>query len=304
MSATYERDERDMRYPGDEEKGPVRKHKRSVLGWVIGLIALAAAAAGAWFYFQPHVASSVPTQAAAPPPPGAEAPAAPQNSASLVAPAAEPQAKFPIEQAQPSSAENAAPDVLHSDPAARDALTQLIGVQRMAQLFLADDIVRRFVATVDNLPHEKAAANMRPTKPLSGAFKTSGSGDSLSLSPDNSARYTAWVQMAESLNTRALVAAYVRLYPLFQEAYKALGYPKAYFNDRLIEAIDNALAAPNIAAPIALTQPRVMFEFADTKLESLSAGQKIMLRMGSQNAARVKAKLAEVRAALTSKGLR
>jgi Protein of unknown function (DUF3014) len=112
------------------------------------------------------------------------------------------------------------------------------------------------------------------------------------------------VQLLESVNTSALVATYVRLYPLFQEAYKEQGYPKRYFNDRLIEAIDNALGAPNISTPIALTQPRVMHQFADAKLESLSAGQKIMLRMGSANEARVKAKLNEVRAALVGKGLR
>jgi Protein of unknown function (DUF3014) len=47
-----------------------------------------------------------------------------------------------------------------------------------------------------------------------------------------------------------------------------------------------------------------MYQFADAKLESLSAGQKIMLRMGSANQARVKAKLNEVRAALIGKGLR
>ena len=39
-----------------------------------------------------------------------------------------------------------------------------------------------------------------------------------------------------------------------------------------------------------------MYQFADPKLEDLSAGQKLMLRMGPANAAIIKAKLHELRA--------
>ena len=67
------------------------------------------------------------------------------------------------------------------------------------------------------------------------------------------------------------------------------------FNDRLVEAIDDLLAAPAVTGPLKLTQPKVLYEFADARLEQRSAGQKIMLRMGSDNAARVKAKLAQFR---------
>jgi hypothetical protein len=40
--------------------------------------------------------------------------------------------------------------------------------------------------------------------------------------------------------------------------------------------------------------------FADPKLESLSAGQKIILRMGRENREKLKSKLREIRQALTS----
>jgi hypothetical protein len=48
-------------------------------------------------------------------------------------------------------------------------------------------------------------------------------------------------------------------------------------------------------APIKLTQPKILYEYADPELERRSAGQKIMMRMGSDNAARVKAKLSQFR---------
>ena len=64
-------------------------------------------------------------------------------------------------------------------------------------------------------------------------------------------------------------------------------------------ALDNLLDAPDINEPIKLVQPKVMYEFADPVLEARSAGQKIMIRMGSENAAKVKAKLREIRHEVT-----
>ena len=52
--------------------------------------------------------------------------------------------------------------------------------------------------------------------------------------------------------------------------------------------------------PIALVQPGVQYQYADPKLEQLSAGQKAMIRMGSANAAVVKEKLRALRAALVA----
>ena len=70
-----------------------------------------------------------------------------------------------------------------------------------------------------------------------------------------------------------LVAAYVHFYPIFQEEYRALGYPYGAFNDRVIDAIDDLIVAPEVAGPVRLVQPRVLYEFADPELEALSARQ-------------------------------
>ncbi len=55
--------------------------------------------------------------------------------------------------------------------------------------------------------------------------------------------------------------------------------------------------------PLRLTQPKIFYEFADPDLERLPSGQKLMLRIGNENAARVKAKLSEIRAAITDPAL-
>ena len=43
------------------------------------------------------------------------------------------------------------------------------------------------------------------------------------------------------------------------------------------------------------TRPWTRYEFADPELEALSAGQKIMVRVGPENERRLKAKLAQFR---------
>jgi hypothetical protein len=77
-----------------------------------------------------------------------------------------------------------------------------------------------------------------------------------------------------------------------------MGYADGEFNQRLAAVIDELLATPDVTDPVNLVKPEAFFLFIDPDLESLSAGQKIMLRMGSGNAARVKLKLSEIKAAL------
>lgn len=88
---------------------------------------------------------------------------------------------------------------------------------------------------------------------------------------------------------------YRRFYPLFERAYHEIGYPNAHFNDRLVSAIDDLLAAPDLDAPVRLAQPKILFEYADADLENRSAGQKIMMRIGSRNAAVLKSALRGIR---------
>jgi hypothetical protein len=114
----------------------------------------------------------------------------------------------------------------------------------------------------------------------------------------NGVRYAAYVRCADAVDTKKLVDLYARFYPLFQQPYEELGYPKAYFNDRLVSVIDDLLAAPELKDAPRLVQPKVMYEFADAELEALSARRKIMIRMGSANAVRIKAKLRAMRAEL------
>ncbi|MEO9078801.1 MAG: DUF3014 domain-containing protein [Rhodanobacter sp.] len=104
--------------------------------------------------------------------------------------------------------------------------------------------------------------------------------------------------MVEQVDPAALVARYVHMYPLFQQAYRQLGYPKGYFNDRLIVVIDNLLAAPEPAQSPALQRSKSFYIYADPDLEALSSGQRLLLRTGPANEAKIKAKLRTIRGLL------
>lgn len=192
------------------------------------------------------------------------------------------------------------PALAASDATASEEFAGLLGRDRFESLFLPDDLVRRITATIDNLPREKVATRLRPLKPMDTAFVASGEEGAWTLGPDNYARYEPWVALVESLDVADVAALYTRLYPLFQEAYAELGNLDGYFNDRVVEVIDHLLATPEVQGPIPLARPGVMFQFADPALESRSAGQKFLLRMGPDNVARIKDRLRTLRARIAA----
>jgi hypothetical protein len=252
--------------------------RRSVLPYV--LIAFLALGAGGGYYAW---------RMREPPPPAPEpvaqtAPAAPAKS--------EPSIEHPIDEAPASPP---LPTLADSDPALGSAVASVVGKQSFEQFFVPEGLVRRLVATIDNLPRKQTAARLMPVKPVPGPMRTTGQDASLAIAADNAARYAPYVQVVNLVDSKKLVAVYAQFYPLFQQSYAELGYPSRYFNDRVFEVIDLLLATPEVTGPIALTQPKVLYEFADPQLQELSAGQKILLRMGPENEARVKVKLREIR---------
>ena len=213
----------------------------------------------------------------------------------------EPMIHFPVR--RNPSVEKPLPSLSESDPVLQDELFALFTRKSAEEFFDVKEIARRFVVTVDSLPRQKVPMQYRIFKPVVGKFLVTGEGENYLTTPDNARRYTSYIWLADAVDAQKLVAAYFHFYPLFQQEYQNLGYPHGYFNDRLVEAIDDMLAAPDVPGRIKLVRPNVLFQFADPDLEALSAGQKIMIRLGSENALRMKARLRDVRRELTSKAV-
>ncbi len=247
---------------------------------------LALLGAAAAYYFWPR--GAVPTPQVAP------APAVPPGQA-------EPGIRHPIEQVPGGAAGAQAqlPALDDSDAVVRDSIAASLNGDWM-RLLVPEGLVRRIVATVDNLPRSTVAPRVLPVRPVPGAFEVANTARGMSIAAGNAKRYADYVNAAEGIDTARLVGFYVRLYPLFQQAYVELGYPNGYFNDRLVAVIDHLLAAPEPGVPVLLLQPKVFYQYADADLEERSAGQKIMMRVGRDNELRLKAKLREIRGALVA----
>jgi len=186
----------------------------------------------------------------------------------------------------------------------RDALAQLAGVDAVKDYLVPNDLIRRVVVSIDNLPRQKVAVDKRPTNPIAGAFAADGDELHATLDQQNFERYKPLVAVIRKLDMQQLGAVYIHFYPLFQQSYQNLGYPNGYFNDRLVEVIDDMLATPEPKGPIQLVRPNVMYTFADPALEARPAGQKLLIRMGPENARAIKAKLTELRAVITAGSLK
>lgn len=250
--------------------------------------ALVVIGAGAVYYFkvlkpEQQPAEEVPAAASAP----VEPAPAPEPEHHPLPTVAEPEAK-PL------------PPLNESDPAVTEALAEVVGKKAVEQFLVPERVIRNFVVTVDNLPRHKVAEQMRPVKPTGGKTLVVANGDTITLSSENFARYAPLVRLIEKTDIQQIGALYLRFYPLMQQAYEDLGYPGQYFNDRLVEVIDHLLQTPDLRGPIELKQGRVFYEYADPDLESRSAGQKLLLRMGSSNAAIIKNKLRELRTFVTT----
>ena len=240
------------------------------------------------------------THAPEPAPVASAPPSAPAASEAARAPSPG-TPRYPIESVTPqAAAETPLPALADSDHSLQDVLASLFAGAPLDRIFHMEQIVPRFVATIDNLPRQTVALSRMAVKPIGGNPDVAQADGRILLRADNATRYQTYVKVMEQVDTQKLLQAYVRYYPLFQKAYQELGYPNGYFNDRLVEVIDHLLAAPDVPAPVALVQPKVLYEFADQALESRSAGQKILMRMGPVNEARVKVKLRDIRRALTA----
>lgn len=238
-------------------------------------------------------------------------PAAVQPS---VAPEASSPAKPVYDEPQPVPAPVPLPDLDQSDAAVLAALKAL-NINGLVELVIPQEILRKFVRAVDILEEGKVVTEYRPITSPQGAFvadafnvKVSGGElgeqqdvEQFRVSPKNYLRYTLTVQVISALDSDASIALYKRYYPLLNRAHQELGSGKGNFHSVLIRAIDKVLAAPDAGGELTLIHPKVYYEFADPALEKLPDAHKLMLRMGPDNAAKIKESLHNIRIKLVQK---
>lgn len=182
------------------------------------------------------------------------------------------------------------PALDNSDDDMRAAVSGLVG---KTQLFIFESFIRHFVVTIDNMTNRRLPQRLSFTRPVPGKFTVMEQYENTDfvLDSKNYQRYKRFIDLIEYVDSTRAIAYYAQFYSLFNQAYTELGYPERDFNDRFIQVVEHLLMTPDVTEPIRLIRPKVFYQFADPELEKLSAGQKILLRMGPDNRRRVKAQL-------------
>lgn len=270
--------------------------RRESVQWIVPVVLAIGVAGALWFYWYENRKPDEPRRE---PTTQEPAPAATDEPEQPV---------HPLPEAAPAATETRdlrpLPPLNESDEYFEMALTDLFGNALEEQL-VDTRLIERLVATVDNLPREKLAERVKPIDTVPGQFTVERQNDStaadgrFTIDPANYERYDALVAMLADTDPQQMVDLYQRFYPLLQKAYADLGYPDAYFNDRVVEVIDHLLATPEVEGPVELVRPHVLYEYANPELEQLSSGQKALIRIGGENAAIVKQKLREFRDQIT-----
>lgn len=263
--------------------------------WVGVVLGIAVLGAVWWWMYGRDAAQTVP------PANEVTTPGVPNTEDETVAePEREPEIAHPMPAPEPGGP--ALPELENSDGEAMNELRTLFGAEPIESFIVPREVIRRFVLAVDSLDREPLPMWLRPVRRVPGSFGVAGEGESLRIDTANAARYEPLVKIIDGVDMQKLAAVYRRYYPLFQDAYDRLGNPRArYFNDRLIDVIDHLLATPVVSEPIPLVRPKVLYLFADPELEQRSSGQKAMVRMGRENAAKLQARLREFRSAIAQK---
>lgn len=259
-------------------------------GWIVAVIVVLAVVAAAIYLVQLGMHPNTSTNPSPNAAPARSAPAPASASTAI---------QHPIAQAnaEPAPASTAAlPALVDSDASVREALLGMTGGGDLSSLLTPNQIVSRVVATVDALPRQSmGSTNILPLRTPKGTPLTEQANGATVIAGANAERYGPYMLVLSKVDPHLLVAWYKHNYPLFQQAYRELGYPHGYFNDRLIVAIDDMLAAPDVHEPIAIARAGAHFHFVDPQLQSLSNGQKLMLRLGPANEEQLKAKLRMIR---------
>ena len=246
--------------------------------WPAALVILVLALVGAWFLWSRSKARELPPVEVAEPS-GPEATEGPEAVG-----------------AQPEVWE--LPSLAESDDFLRDIAARLSSHSAWLSWLATDDLVGRFVAGVDEVARgDIPTSQARFLVPKRG-FSALARGGYLYLGAESQGRFNRLAAVVSGLDARGVADLYGRLRPLFRDAYRGLGYPNADFDAVLAKAMQKVLEAPDSDGAVELVAALRSYKYADPRLEALPPVQKLMLRLGPDNAGLVKAKLREIAAAL------
>ncbi len=194
----------------------------------------------------------------------------------------------PTPVATPTPSPFAGVSLAESDDPVRKTAAGLTENPAWARWLAHDDLVRRFVASVNLVAKGRSPRSQVPFLRPKKRFTVIERDGKLYADPESWGRYDTVVAVLTSIQPEDAVRVLRQLEPLLDEAYREISRPGTRFDDLLVRAIDHLLATPVPEGDPVLEQKVVTYRYADPDLESLSDAQRQLLRLGPENAARVK----------------
>jgi hypothetical protein len=190
------------------------------------------------------------------------------------------------------------PEVDVSDIAVKTAVLVLAKNPEAARLLVDDDLLRRFVVFTNNLSDEELAPNFHLLNAPEKSFRTYQQAGKEWIDAASFKRYTPYAEAFDAMPVERLMRLYNLYKPSILGHYAEIGYPDKNFDITFSDAIDHLLDTPEIPIPVEVFTESVMYKYADTRIENLSAAQKQLLRTGPENMRLIKAKLREIKDAV------
>lgn len=218
-------------------------------------------------------------------------------------PEAEPQQPEIVLQEAPSPPEPepvVLPGLNASDPFVHSQVSDMANADAILRHLAGSQIIRKFVVLIDGMSRGDIPSRDLPVIPPQTTLSVSEQGEEFyRLDPASYTRFNLLVDTLVSIDNEQAVERFQLMAPLFETAYAELGNPGRTFAMALQDAFDNVLAARVPEREILLTRPSVNYHFADPGLENLSDLEKLLIRMGPDNAAKIQRKAREIRVLLT-----
>ena len=196
----------------------------------------------------------------------------------------------------PAPVEEPLPRLDESDDAVRDALGDIPLGTTGQQYLTPGNIIERSASVIYLMAQGDVPYKLLPVPRPTAAFPFSDDGTRVVTDPAGFERYDSLTQWLGSLDLESLLSSLERFIPLFREAWSYFGEDPAAFDMAVVVTLDSVIATPEVDLSEArLIRSEAVWIFEDPTIEGLAPIQKLVLRMGPENAKILKARADEVR---------
>ena len=186
------------------------------------------------------------------------------------------------------------PPLRESDALVRELVVKLSSHPQVLAWLATKGLIENFAVVTLNISEGQSPIKHIQRLAPKPRFRVKKVRDGVYLDPISYQRYDEYAAAIGGLDPVGTARLYLTLKPRIVDAYGMLGHPEGDFDPVIERAIAALLAVPVIESDIPLREKILSYEFANPDLESLSAPQKQLLRMGPANIRIVQGKLREI----------